>query len=1052
MGSSFHDTGAAWIEFVASTDDVALLELTNDTGSGQGTMRIWLGEDAHNLSLLGRPKVDTTVTLCDTGWSNASTGGAFATAAVDLIPTMTGDTTSGVTITASSQNRSYDFGGDAFYVGDNDNTTRWIDTGEDEYTLPSWINVDFGASNTKAISSYSIRADDDAGRIPHAPRNWELLTGNYDTGTYATDTGKWTLVDVQTGQTSWGVSEKRTFTRDDADTGTIESRRHWRLYVTAIADGTNSYLMFNELELFDAATANQAKFSNCSLTLNATSIGAVAKAKKRVIVSDTGTEHSLDIIVERGPVVLRVGSTDGDDDYISETSIGTGYHNLSFTPQGNFWITLQSEAIVDRIVSSLSIGDSGTVEIRSPWGASYLDYVRYDQSADVVYVDCEGVRPSKIERRGTGRSWSIVDYAPNNGPFLVSPSSSAKMSVNHFFGNITVNTDAPFFSSSHEGALMRIFHEGQGGQWRLGALDAATDSIKVTGLGDTGTDNNNERRIIVSASGIYSGTVIIERTHDTSELGFKAVDYIGAYTGDTGTFTRTLDDPDDNSTVSYRARLSAYASGVATITITYPHGGITGICRVTGYNTNTSVSAEVLSRFSDTGLSDNWQEGYWSEAQSFPTAVALHGGRLCHAGGGNLFLSVSDDYENFSDSTVGDAAPIVRTLGSGPVNRINFLISKLRLLIGTSGAELALISSSLDEPVTRTNSNARQFATQGSARLRALPMDTKALMVQRSGTRLFMIGPSQNTFGEYESFELTLLVPDLLAAGVVSVAIQRQPDTRIHLVLADGTVAILTYEPSEEIICWTTWSGDTGTSAAVEQVAVLPGLEEDAVFYHVRRTINGATKRYLEKWALESETVGDSGLTWIMDSAVSFQDTGSSATLTGLSHLVGEAVVVWSDDTGAIPGVDRSPGFDGAQTRYTVSGSGTVTLGTAVRKAVAGLKYTADWKSAKLAFGAEAGTALAQMKRSAQMGLVLYNTHLDGVRFGTLDTGQLDALPRVIEGEVIDPNYIFGTLDHVAVPIPGTHKTDPRLFIRAQSPRPCTILALIPSIQTNERV
>src|SRR5690606_33426581 len=99
-------------------------------------------------------------------------------------------------------------------------------------------------------------------------------------------------------------------------------------------------LLFNELEMFTAAQANQAKFSSGTMTLNASSIGSLARATKRVVVDtgDVGVEHSLGIRVESGPITLRVGSSDGDDDYISETSLGTGYHNLAFTPSGEFHI------------------------------------------------------------------------------------------------------------------------------------------------------------------------------------------------------------------------------------------------------------------------------------------------------------------------------------------------------------------------------------------------------------------------------------------------------------------------------------------------------------------------------------------------------------------------------------------------------------------------------------------------------------------------------------------------------------------------------------------
>jgi hypothetical protein len=1040
FGSSFNDTGAEFIEFVASTDDVALVELTHQK------MRIWLADDAHELALLGRPLVGASVSFTDTGWSDASTGGTASISAVDAIPQMTAATTSGVTITASSSDGSKV----PWLVGDNNNSTEWANAADNVNVLPSQLIVDFGSA--KSIASYSVRASATGSRADSAPERWQLQGNDVDTGT------GWVTEDTQGSENSWGAAEKRTYTLED--TGTPGPWRYWRLNVTAVAEDTE--LIISELEMFETASNTKITFDSNGLTMNASARGAIARARKRVVVDtgDYGVEHSLAITVARGPVTFRVGSTAGDDDYVSETSLGTGYHNLAFTPGGDFHITFQSNTLVNRIVSSIAIGDTGTVEITAPWDAADLDNIRYDQSADVVYVDCDGVQTSKIERRGTGRSWSVVDYAPSNGPFLPTASSSARLTVQRLGeGNSTLEADGPFFSPGHVGALFRLFHEGQNRSFLLGAQSAATDPIKVTGIADTGTPElNSERRIVFAISGTWAGRMTIERSLDGEDLGFKPIsDHLGTDT-DTGTFTATIDDPDDNITAWYRAKITGYTSGVAQVNVTYAGGGKTGIARVTAYNSNQSVDYETLTGFSrkgDTGYTDNWQESYWSTSRGFPTAVALHSGRLFHAQGGSLFGSVSDDYENFDQDTVGDKGPIIRTLGSGPVDNIHYLVSLLRMIIGTAGAELALTSSSLDEPPTPTNSSARGFSTQGSANIRAVKMDSRAIMVQRSGQRVFMVGPGgQGTsFGDYEAFELTLLVPDLLAAGVVSIAVQRQPDTRIHCVLGDGRVAILTYEPQEEVICWSMWQTDTGTGGTVEKAMVLPGLSEDAVFYHIRRTINGATKRYLEKWALESECLGDTGLSWIMDCAKSYTDTGRSAALVDIgAHLVGASCVVWSDDTGSIPGVDRSPDVGGVQTVYTVDTGGDITLSVPVHHAVAGKGFNADWKSTKLAYAAEAGTALAQMKRSDKIAFVLHQTHNNALFFGS-DSGHLDPLPRVIDGgAAVDADKIFEHFDEPAMPFPGLWKADSRIHLRAKAPRPVTVLAAVPTIQTSEKV
>ena len=1102
LGSSLNDSGAQYLEFVASTESTALLELTHQA------MRVWLPSDTgHYLGdtggkfetpegvgldvLLARPGVATTVTLTDTGWDNTSSGGVLSgvltgAGVSDIIPTMTAQVTDGAEVTASSSQCvgsgfSSCASGRPYRAADDYTSTYWRDTGNGS-TLPSWWSVDLDNAGTdtgrrQGVLTYSIRAGHKSAYLDNAPKAWGLLAGNYDTGTFATDTGKWTLEDERTGQIDWAISEKRSFTLPGADTGTVEARRHWRLNFTQVDTGAGTTslqaVVLAEVEMFATGPSTQVLDAGAKRTFNATSIGALARLEKRVIVDtgDVDVEHGLHIDVERGPVTLRVGSTARADDFFSNTVLGTGHHHLAFTPGGNFFITIQSDETVHRIVGSLAMSDTGTVEIEAPWDAEDLDNVRHDQSADVTYVACDGVHMQKIERRGVGRSWSVVEYEPTRGPFRTFPSSAARLGISKRYGNTTLTSDIEFFSADHVGTLFRLVNTGQTGEWALGAKDAVTDSIEIAGIsdtGDTGTPSQqSDRRLDISVTGTHVSTLQIERSYDGPDFGFHPVstsaDYIfGGTPSDTGTFSRVINDPDDNVSAWYRLNMISYTSGAAFVTMTYNGLSTSGIARVTDFNSSTSVDVEVLSRFSDTGRTDAWQEGTWSPDQGFPTAVALHAGRLAWAKGSQLALSVSDDYENFDDETVGDAAPILRTLGAGPVDNIHYLLSLLRLVIGTAGSEIAVRSSSLDEPVTAANSNARAFSTQGSASLRPVRLDNAGLFVQRSGQRLFSIGfASDKIDSDYTVTDLTALVPDLLAGGVVSIAIQRQPDTRIHCVLANGTVGILTFDPVENVLCWSTWEGDTGTGATVERVAALPGEREDAIYYHVRRTINGATKRYLERWAEEGECLGDTGLSWIADCAKSFTaDTGDlrDSVITGFQHLAGISSVVWADDTGqTTAGKDLSPDVSGVQTEHAIgtggaADTGEITLSESVHHAVVGIPYRAVWRSSKLAYSAEAGTPLAQMKRTDKIAFILYKVHNNGVFFGA-DTGLLDALPRSSDGGgIVDADKIFEHYDQVSMPFPGLWSSDSRVVLVARAPRPVTVLAAVPTVATNERI
>ena len=1069
-GSTLNDTGAVFVEFVAAIDEVALLELTDRK------MRIWNGTDAHNLSLLGRPNISTVVALTDTGWYDDNIGGGTrASGAAGEIPVMTGATTNGITLSASSED-----GADraAWKVADSDlgNNSYWLMDGD-----TGWIMVDFGTA--RKIEKVKIQSN--TTHEEFAPENF-LIQGNHaDTG----DLASWTTEQTIVGAPSWGETEWRTYTDTGySDTGG-NSWRYWRVYITESGEEDQNVIAGLQMLSGTPTDTGQVVFSGVGLSLNAGATGSLARTKKAVAVVDTGDsnkEHSLDINVTSGPVSLRVGSLDGADDLISETSLGEGYHNLAFIPSSfPFYITLQTSGAADRSVAKCSIGDSGTVELVSPWTtdtgvhgstshrSTDLQNLRYDQSQDVVFVAAAGLQQYKIERRGNGasvgRSWSAVKYYPKLGPFRANLDQNVELGVNGYFGTVDLTSNIPFFKSGHVGSLFRLTHDGQSTTEKLGFTNASTVAVSVSGLSESDTgliDNfsaNNERRISFSMTGTYVGTVSIERSFESKDYGFSqvAADYLtsASSASDTGTFTTIIHDKDDNATVYYRAVLTSWTSGTVSVAISAKRSVRSGIFRVLSVLNNKAATAEVIRAPSSTALTGDWQEGAWSDYRGFPSSVALHEGRLSYAGIGALWLSVSDDYENFDDEIVGDSKPIVRTFGSGPVDKIYYLVSMQSLLAGSADAELSVRASIQDEVLTPSNASAKRMSSQGAANIRPIKRDQDILFVQRSKKRLYRISQKDGNSAA-ETQELTLYVPRILNSGVVSVAIQRQPETRMHFVLADGTVALFAYDPIIGSFAWSKWVGDTGTSAVVEQVSVLPAIEEDAVFYLVKRTIGGATKRYIEKWAKETESVGDTGLSYLADCSKSYTDTGRNASITGFQHLGGANVVVWADDTGqAKAGKDLSPDTPTGQTEYAVgtggaTDTGEITLSEAVHHAVAGLPYKAVWKSSKITFDASStvyGTGLGQMKRPTQIALILYETHNNGLFFGN-DTGYLDALPRKSdEGAAVDADKIFHTLDMAAMPFPGLWDEDNRIVLVAKSPRPATVMAAIPSTILNEK-
>lgn len=779
-------------------------------------------------------------------------------------------------------------------------------------------------------------------------------------------------------------------------------------------------------------------FGGSGLVLNAVNVGGLALCRRQITVSggNIGLRHALNIAVTRGPVTFRCGSTSGGDEYISETSLRTGNHSLAFTPTGDFYVQFQSDLDINRIVASCAIAATGTMELDIPYATADLPYVRWDQSADVLFLACEGFQQRRIERRAVD-SWSIVLYSPENGPFFGDRSAKVKLKVAATNGNTSLTSDLPFFKATHVGALFRLFNEGVDQTYKLGADDSYTDPLRVTGVV---TSNYDDRNWFYTVSGVWSGTLKWKRSFDGPDTGFKDFPYEQSsstipITGNLGSTQN--DDDDDNAIVYYKLGFEDgdYTSGTATVTIDYDGGGGYGICRVIAFTSATQVEIEVLDRFNTTKYTDNWQEGIWSDKQGWPGAVAFNKGRLGWAGKSRFIFSVTDDYENFDPDYEGDAGPINRTLGSGPVDTINFMISLSRPIIGTPGGEFSIKSTSFDEPLTPQNSQAGTPSTQGSRQgVAAAKVDNQGVFAQRSGKRLFELIFNPDTY-EYAPRDLTLLCPDLTgSANVVGIAVQRQPDTRIHVWLDDGSVVLLTYEPAEEVTCWSRIS--VGGDGFVEGVSVLPGEDEDQVYYRIKRTVSAATVRYLEKMAMEADCIGGTvnkqGDSFVVVAGV----TGTS--VTGLSHLNGHSVVAWGEGR-----------YLGA---YTVA-AGAITLTSAVAAAdvMVGLPYTAQFKSTKLAYAAAAGTALAQRKKVNFLGAIMRNTHNDGLRYGK-DFDHLDPIPRMIDGVESTTDQIFEEFDKPAFEFPGDWSSDSRLCLQAVAPLPCELLAAVLSIETNDKV
>jgi hypothetical protein len=792
-----------------------------------------------------------------------------------------------------------------------------------------------------------------------------------------------------------------------------------RVAVTAaIANGTFATDLSGWADA-DEGGATSSWLPESAMALLGTGIN-YARRDQVVTVAEPGVEHALRIHITHGVVSLQVGQSVGDNTYIDAT-LYAGWHSLAFIPSGDFWVRLGANKIWPSVVKSVAVESASQVEVPTPWGAADLQNIFYDQSQDVIFVACLHVQQQRIERRSQ-RSWSVVVYQADDGPFRLPNITDITLAPAGITGNVPLVASRPFFKPGHLGALFQVTHQGQNAQATLGGGNQFTASVRVSGL-------KPQRDIALVLTGTFVATVTLQQS-----IGVE-----GNWTDNasvTAPTSQTFNDGLDNQVIFYRAGIKSgqYTSGTAFASLVYGGSIQVGVGRVSAVDGNTVVHIDVLKDFARTDATTDWSEGSWSGYRGWPACLAFHDGRLFQGEGVAIQGSVSDAYASYDPTTIGDAGPINRSITTGGDDGIRWLISLQRLIAGTAAQEVSIRSDAFDAPLTPTAFVARDCSTRGATRVRPLKVDSIGVFVGRDAKRVYKL-VIEAQFGDYRAHELTRLKQEMCFPGVVDVAVQRNPDTRMWFVLADGRCAVCTYDEEDDVAAWTEFV--TAPGDKIERVAVLPGTDEDEVYFVVARQFGVTTRRFIELLAKRTDCQGEL-LNRTSDCHVVYG--GPPTSLIVVPHLAGKGVVIWGD--GSPRATLANP--------VTVGVTGNVVIpGPPVSNAVIGLAYAGNIKTAKLADIAERGTALTMPKKVARVGLVMANVPWQGLRLGR-SFDHLTALPATYRGRPLGDGEVLVDYDDVPGPFSGGWNPDSRVCLNVNSPYCATIMALTIDIDTNE--
>lgn len=251
----------------------------------------------------------------------------------------------------------------------------------------------------------------------------------------------------------------------------------------------------------------------------------------------------------------------------------------------------------------------------------------------------------------------------------------------------------------------------------------------------------------------------------------------------------------------------------------------------------------------------------------FPGAVGYYQQRLCFAGSDKspqtFWMSKTGSFRNFGYATpVKDDDSITFTIASRQVNRFRHILPLRQLLGLTSGGEWVI--SGGESGITPKTVRAEIQSYNGVSKIPPIVINDSAIYVQQRNNAVSSLAYTFEADG-FSGNDLTKFSPHFFRGhSLVDWTYQQIPDRLVWAARNDGVLLGMTFLPEEQLIAW----HQHHTDGVVESVCSIAEGQMDALYLLVRRTINGVSKRYIERMA--SRDIRDAEDAFFVDSGLSY--------------------------------------------------------------------------------------------------------------------------------------------------------------------------------------
>lgn len=474
-------------------------------------------------------------------------------------------------------------------------------------------------------------------------------------------------------------------------------------------------------------------------------------------------------------------------------------------------------------------------QLTTPYAVADVMLLKYQQTADVMTLTHNGYETRELTRTGhTSWTLSVPEFVPSAAfPTAVAITVNSAGTTTYRY-RVTAVAENPF-----EESLPGV---------------AAAKTI-------TGITQANPAVVTSAAHGYSNGDEI----HIDSIVGMTELNGRRFTIANVAANTFELEGEDSTAYTAYSSGGSAYATFAIT---TLAHATVidntiswvsTGAGKYTVYREKNGLFGFLGetegSSFKDTNIDPDlsisppkFRNPFFGDG-NYAGAVGYYEQRRALGGSINApdttHYSQTGNPSNYTTSSPQQADDaITASLASGEVNEIRHYVPGTDLLIMTSGSEWR-VNSGQDVGFAADTLRQKPQSFWGVSHHRPAIAGDVVLFITENNSSLRSLGYSLEK-DRYLGVDLGIVSDHLLEGRtIVDAAFSTSPAPRQYLVLDDGTMLTVTYNPSQDMVAWTRWD----TLGKFTRVAVLrneASSTEDAIYVVTKRFVNGNWVRYIE--------------------------------------------------------------------------------------------------------------------------------------------------------------------------------------------------------------